>query len=88
MNDRKPNTRDDKPVALGSATCDPKGHTVTLPPRGKVPKQPFQLSITAPAILDTHGQALDGDRDAGNHPELVPAGVKVSPFAGRPRPSR
>ena len=50
--DKKFGTRDDKRAALASATYDPVAHTVTLTPRGKLPNQKLQLSITAARTLD------------------------------------
>jgi hypothetical protein len=61
--DKKFGTRDDKPVPLVSAGYDPAAHTVTLTPRGTVPKQTLQLSITASSLLDASEQPIDGNRD-------------------------
>jgi hypothetical protein len=61
--DKKFGTRDDKAVGLASASYDPAAHTVTLMPRGKVPKKPLQLAILASAILDGTGRPVDGDGD-------------------------
>jgi hypothetical protein len=52
-----------KPVALASASYDPAAHTVTLTPRGKVPAQSLQLTITAAGTRDVQGRPLDGNRD-------------------------
>jgi hypothetical protein len=52
-----------KPVALISAVYDPALHTVTLTPKGTVPKQTLQLTITASGTLDAEGRSIDGNRD-------------------------
>jgi hypothetical protein len=52
-----------KPVALTAAAYDPVAHTVTLTPRGKLPRKPLQLTITAAGVLDAGGRPLDGNRD-------------------------
>jgi hypothetical protein len=36
---------------------------MTLTPKGKIPKQTLQLSITGSGILDSHGHPIDGNRD-------------------------
>jgi hypothetical protein len=61
--DQRFGTRDDKPLPLVSAAYDPAAHTVTLTPRGTVPKQTLQLSITASSLLDASEQPIDGNRD-------------------------
>jgi hypothetical protein len=61
--DKKVGTKDDKNLAIASASYDPAAHTVTLTPRGKVPSQAVQLTITAAALLDAHSQPIDGNRD-------------------------
>ena len=61
--DRKFGSRDDKRVALASATYDPVANTVMLAPRGKVPNQKLQLSITAAGTLDAQHRPIDGNRD-------------------------
>jgi hypothetical protein len=52
-----------KPVSLISAAYDPAAHTVTLTPRGTVPKQTLQLTITGTSLLDANEQPIDGNRD-------------------------
>ena len=61
--DKKFGTRDDKRVALASATYDPAAHTVRLSPRGNVSNQKLQLSITAAGTLDAQHRPIDGNRD-------------------------
>jgi hypothetical protein len=61
--DKKFGTRDDKSVPIASATYDPLAHTMTLTPRGKIPNQTLQLSISAAPILDSLGRPIDGNRD-------------------------
>ena len=61
--DKKFGNRDDKRVALASATYDPATHTVKLLPRGKVSNQKLQLSITAAGTLDAQHRPIDGNRD-------------------------
>jgi hypothetical protein len=52
-----------KPVALTSAVYDPARNTVTLTPRGTVPNQTLQLTITAAGTLDAQGRPIDGNHD-------------------------
>jgi hypothetical protein len=52
-----------KPVALKSAVYDPATDSVALVPKGTVPKQPLQLTITATGTLDAEGRPIDGNRD-------------------------
>jgi hypothetical protein len=61
--EKKFGTRDDKPMPLVSAAYDLAGHTVTLTPRGTVPNQTLQLSITGSSLLDASAQRIDGNRD-------------------------
>jgi YD repeat-containing protein len=61
--DKRFGSRDDKRVALASATYDPVSHTVRLAARGKVPNQKLQLSITAAGTFDSQHRPIDGDRD-------------------------
>jgi hypothetical protein len=60
---KKHGARNTKRVALASAIYDPSVHTVTLTPRGKVPNQAVQLTITAAGVLDAQGRLLDGTGD-------------------------
>jgi hypothetical protein len=55
---RQKGKRKDKPVALASATYGPTPGTVTLTPRGKVPKQKLQLVIQTGAILGAAGAPI------------------------------
>jgi hypothetical protein len=52
-----------KPVALTSAVYNPSLDTVTLTPRGTIPKGPLQLTIIAAGTLDAEGRPIDGKRD-------------------------
>ena len=61
--DKKPGTRDDKRMALASATYDPGAHAVALRPRNTVPKQALLLRVSAAAVHDIQGRPLDGDCD-------------------------
>ena len=65
--DKKFGTRDDTKVKLAAptyaATANPTAYTVTLTPKGTVPKQPLQLTINAAGTLDAAGRPIDGNRD-------------------------
>jgi hypothetical protein len=80
-------TRDDKPMPLISAAYDLAAHSVTLTPRGTVPKQTLQLSITASSLLDASEQPTDGNRagqpGGGFAATFGNAGIRL---AGVPRP--
>ena len=52
-----------KPVALTAAVYDLALHTVTLTPKGSVPKAKLQLTINAAGILDAAGGPIDGNHD-------------------------
>jgi hypothetical protein len=69
--DKKFGNRDDKLFRLAAATYDASAHTVTLTPRGKVPKQPVQLTIKASGVLDTLGRQLDGNGDGQTGDDFV-----------------
>jgi hypothetical protein len=51
-----------KPVALASAVYDPAMETVTLTPRGTVPKQTLQLTINTVGTLDAEGRPIQGNQ--------------------------
>ena len=62
--DKKLGTKDDKAVALASASYDAKKLTVTLIPAKSITlTQREQLRITAARITDSFGRSLDGNRD-------------------------
>jgi len=49
-----------RPLKLTSATYNAATDTVTLAIKGKLPKQPVQLSINTSAVLDASGQPIAG----------------------------
>src|SRR5262249_28825506 len=77
-----------KPVVLTSAVYDPVMDTVTLTPRGAVPKATLQLTITASTLLHASGQPIDGNRDGQPGGNFVAtfgnAGIRLAgaPHAG------
>ena len=52
-----------RPVKLTSAVYDAVTNSVTLTIKAKLPTQPLQLSLNASAVVDSHGQPIDGNRD-------------------------
>jgi hypothetical protein len=60
-----------KPVALTAAVYDPAMHTVTLTPKGALPKKTLQLTINAAGTLDSMGRPIDGNRDGQPGGDLV-----------------
>jgi hypothetical protein len=60
---RKSSKPPGKLVALTSAVFDPTRNTVTLTPKGTVPNQTLQLTVTAAGTLDAEGRPIDGNRD-------------------------
>ena len=60
---KKLGTRFTKPVPFSRATYSPSLKTVTLMPRGKVPKGDTQLTINASSVLDAESRELDGNDD-------------------------
>jgi hypothetical protein len=59
---KKSGGRATKPVALTSAVYDPAMETVTLTPRGTVPKRTLQLTINAAGTLDAEGRPIVGNQ--------------------------
>src|SRR5262245_53268245 len=59
---KKFGTRDDKAVALASATYESSSHTVALTPRGKLPGQALPPKFTASGVNDATGRPIDRRR--------------------------
>jgi hypothetical protein len=86
--DKKFGTRDDKVVALRSASYNPTARTVTLLPRKKLSASiQYRLMVngtSAGGVTDSAGNLLDGDRDgrvSGNYVAIV----RLTRTKGRPR---
>jgi hypothetical protein len=60
---KKSGVRPTTPVKLTKAVYDPVTSSVTLTIKGKLPNQPLRLSMSAAAVVDSHGQPLDGNDD-------------------------
>ncbi len=58
---KKPGTRKEKTVGLASAKYNATADSVTLVPRGTVPKPPLQLALNPALLLDAQGRPLSGD---------------------------
>ncbi len=78
--DRRFGTRDDRTLALRSATYDPASMAVTLTPKGRTAlRQPSRLVAGGSALVDMALNALDGDGDGR------PGGDFVGRFGPKPR---
>ncbi len=86
--DKRFGTRDDKVVALLSATYDSTARTVTLVLRKKLTVSgQYQLTVdgtSAGGVADLVGNLLDGDHDGRVSGNFV-ATLKLKPPKGRPR---
>lgn len=93
-------TRDDRLVALRSASYDAAGRTVVLVPRGaRLGAYPLQLTVTA-SVTDARGYAVDGDGNGlpggdsttilrrGGLPRGTPGGAAVTPSPAVPGSGR
>jgi hypothetical protein len=76
-----------KSVALASAVYDPATDTVTLTPRGTVPKGTLQLTINAAGTLDAEGRPIVGNQGSNVVATFGSGGGVSLARAGRPGPS-
>jgi uncharacterized repeat protein (TIGR01451 family) len=86
--DKKFGTKDDKVVALRSATYNSTTHTVTLLPRKKLTVSvAYRLTVngtSASGVADRAGNLLDGDHDGRVSGNYVVA-IKLKPVKNKPR---
>jgi len=91
---RKSGIHPTRPLALTSAVYSPAMVTVTLTPKGTVPNQTLQLTITAGLVLDAQGQPIEGNQGGNFVATFGRAGITFPfqdralryPRAGRSRP--